>query len=171
MIDCFNSSELTKASAASVANKPISDLVASYLIEVGLPSFEVAGLSFLNVEILPTFSRSRSDLHSLQSLKCVSLGKVNDTQLLLTDQEKIILVSLDDPSNEWFVNSDIAKLSLFIVGCVRHFRQTMRSDSRREIQASALDLRKYMQNIDPDALEGSMRYWSVIMEQIEIGLI
>lgn len=138
----------------------LSDESKKILCDIGLPK---KPLNFLQFDI--------EKIENIQlSAKYITIGNDYGTNICINKQNQIVSVDPEDEYPTRFVNKNLKSLLQFI-RIYLSYESKFVDVNDDEINKILEEIKREFEEIDIEALSNEENWWSVILEQVELGLM
>jgi hypothetical protein len=169
-VSLWGSGDMVHPPAAVLDSGSLGEANTTFLREAGLPRQAGLQLDFSALE------RGLPSLGSVLEAKGLPLqakwaeyrvlGQDNASYLCLEPGPEGVITALWPRERlQRFVNTDIPRLA----ECLLAYRQISKGSDHLNDNAYASDLRRYIERVDPIALDDEESWWSVVVEQASHG--
>ena len=141
-------------------NCDLSDNTKKILCDIGLP---YEPLNFIRLNIGEIENIKLDDEY-------VTIGNDFGTNICINHKDEIFSVDTGKEYPKRFINRNLESFLKFIVIFLLHENEMDESDDD-EISQIVQNIRKKFDEIDIQALNSGENWWSIILEQIELGVI
>lgn len=166
-------SHLQTAPRSSVMRVEIPETSREFLADVGLPKYDVLGMRFNHLDRLPyvqdIITKPPAPL-SVAKTRMYALGELYGVVPAIEPVTgNVYRIDLDGDDRSRFVNSRIELFGVFLAECDVHRRRTTINSA--DHRKSMAHLKASMKSEDERALVDEENWWSVVLEELDSGLL
>lgn len=169
-VSLWGGEDFVRPPVAQLDSGSLSEANAGFLREAGLPRKGGLQLDFSAIErglpMLGSVLEAKGLAIQTQWTEYRVLGQDNASYMCLdTGPRGVITAVWPRERIQRFVNTNIPCLA----ECLLAYRQISKGSDHLNDEAYASDLRRYIERVDPIALEDEESWWSVVVEQASYG--